>query len=187
MRDGRPIEWTDIEPKAQRQAIHALMLRRRVRYEEAENAVAEAAFRLISNKVLVTNPHALLVKTAHNILLDTARHDVRRQRISEPELQSLADRVEDSDDGGEGSQYLLPDGVAEERAALRQRVNRAMGKLSAEDQAALSEYYLEGKQLAQAAEAQGVSAGPSRSQLHRARKRLRIVLGVGSHSGKRGR
>ncbi|WP_448641755.1 RNA polymerase sigma factor [Geodermatophilus sp. URMC 63] len=74
---------------------------------------------------------------------------------------------------------VVPDPAAvHEDGAQRRRVRGALGRLSAEDRELVTLVAWEGLTPAQAAVALGIAPGTARVRLHRARTRLRALLGT---------
>jgi RNA polymerase sigma factor (sigma-70 family) len=156
--------------REQGRAILAYALRRVADPEDAADVVAETflvAWRRFDDVPLGDGARLWLYGVARMVLNNAQRSERRRTRLGARLAESLRTEI---------ATHAAPSGEAAE-------VLRAMGELGAEDRELLMLVSWEDLSPAEAAQVLGLSALATRSRLHRARRRLRVVLAERSSTG----
>jgi RNA polymerase sigma factor (sigma-70 family) len=170
----RLIEWEDLDASTQGDAIRVLMSMTELGPSEAEDFVSEAVLRLMRLRPLVTNPRALLVRTALNLFYRARELEARGGPCASLDDVSADDRDRNGAPEPADEREDPASAVAEREAegAAHSRLHRALARLRADDRARIEARYFEGQRLVDLERAEGHKEGTARSQLHRARERL---------------
>lgn len=123
---------------------------------------------------------ALVSTYLYRIVVNVAQDELRRWHREERPLRSLADEAE-----GWGDRLRHPGRNAEELLLEREFaacVERALTQLSSIQRAVLVLYHQEERTYEQIAVVLGMPIGTVRTHLHRARGRLRALIGAGRQS-----
>lgn len=185
MPHGKPVSWDDFDLQSQRRIIASVRKSTGATQEQAEDAVADAAAKLVSSGVTAENPKALLTTSARNALLSARRRQDRFEPLSEgshASARATPDAGEEDDNTNGDSDLEL----RELQDVRKQRVGDALRKLSEADRKVLEDQYFEGQSPASVDAAQGARHGTTKHKVHRARRRLRAALAaVPSHGSSR--
>lgn len=152
--------------REQGRSILAYALRRVDDPEDAADVVAETflvAWRRLGEVPIDGGARLWLYAVARRVIANLNRSERRRTRLGERLAQSLRTEL---------ATQPTPDGEAAE-------VLRAMGELGDEDRELLLLISWEGLSPGEAAKVLGISSLAARSRLHRARRRLRVLLEQG--------
>jgi RNA polymerase sigma-70 factor (ECF subfamily) len=125
---------------------------------------------------------AMISTYLYRIVVNVAQDELRRRHREERPLTSLADEAEDW-----GDRLRHPSRNAEELLLEREfadGVERALGQLSAIQRTILVLYHQEERTYEQIAAVLGMPIGTVRTHLHRARARLRELIGSATGTGR---
>jgi RNA polymerase sigma factor (sigma-70 family) len=156
------------------------MRRSKVSRAEAEDLVVDAMLRVIRLRPIARNPEALLATAAVNLFYDTRRRDAGPQgRVAI--AQSLGNGAESIVAEGpidHSTDPALELGEKEDLALHSAGLNEAVARLPPMDRLLLNSYYFEGRSLSAIDQERGELPGTAKVRLHRARRRLRKLVGA---------
>lgn len=156
------------------------MRRARITRVDAEDVVVDAMLRLIVSRPVARNAEALLTTSALNLL-----YTAKRREASLPKRLTITPDLGDSSEAAvaEGpvdhSADPVPQlGDEEERALRSAALRSALGSLSETDRSLLTSYYFDGRSLCAIDSERGDPPGTAKVRIHRARGRLRDLVGT---------
>jgi|SRR5580692_3690773 RNA polymerase sigma-70 factor (ECF subfamily) len=152
--------------------VYALCLRMVGNTSEAEDLTQEA-FLLLFRKLHTFRGESAFTTWLHRLVVNTVLMHLRKKSLPAISIEAGPDRNEDAD--APSIDIAAPD-LALEGSIDRINLGRCIAQLPAGCRAIYVLHDIEGYQHHEIAEMLGRSEGVSKSQLHRARKRLRELL-----------
>jgi RNA polymerase sigma-70 factor (ECF subfamily) len=149
-------------------------------HTEAEDLVQEVFLQLL-RKADTFRGEAKFSTWLHRLTINAALMQLRRLRRSELRTTSLEDAPGAAQDHAGAYKVALPRHASGALAADRLSLRVALSQLPPGYREVLSLHDVEGYTHAEIAQKLGISVGASKSQLHRARLRIRVLL---QHGGK---
>lgn len=187
MEDGVPVTWEDVNPKVQQAIVQRLRRSTQSSVEEREDAVSEAAFKIVRLGQPAKDVNALLFASATNILrqkrhielghprhvtIDPVGQELRFDR--QHHNPSLAETLASAE--GYDPAAIVGDG--EERARQIDLINKTMSRLSPRDQFVIKRCVMDSASVEDVARELDISKRVVSVTAYRARCRLEQLMKI---------